>query len=1562
MNATSPASDQPTQSRAYLQSVFSDRPSLEDVANTLLQEALTERFASQALNPRTLAIGQTVTLATEGDTTGYRHVRSVADALIERVMQGKAVNYTLGQHVVLQTGRQTHSPVSTGLTVDDLEQVINQLGPFLVGRFQERLAGYWSECPALIDPVSTRWRIVSEQLRRSLRNAPQNPPLSTAQAQSLLGNLYSVQADRDKFTGPDTLRISLIYAVSGAGSGEWLTVLVLQRWLAGKHHYYLYSPGTSLLSLDSLKDLERLLPRHMSRHHPGENIRWTMLEPDNDVFDRLAQSLLEKQLRDLADIRWSTFPSVEYYKQLLNALTAPEAWFSSPTRQPYTPGEDTLPLWLQTAQPDVRQLYSQWLEDLAKVERESAGASYLDGLDTITVYARKALQAQMAEDYPQEVVIDPDQYALAFTRTQGGTVGWTQTTQRSLTEWALENPFASPYARVEIKNLKQPGYVPDWWIKIPYLKRLIQRVDIGKYYPVLLEQKLISDESEAQRRRRLFCDHARVQLPLLALENMQRGHWGFTLAGFKTLCTLLHPQAAASLPAQQQPVAARPLAFLLHAGGKAHVAHNMFIIGATNAAHSPHVLYQPAGTPMLLQFASRQSLLDAIARSGTALNTAVLDSLDNSSRELFGNGGFLNPHVQRQLQGDEYDPVQASSPALLSDEQVVGDFLSHVFTQNAKALVAQAKAQSVSNDVLRWAAFRSDLWQIFNTALPLLRGPLASAGWLVQLMHSTQVLVSLRQADDEAEAGARAEFISTLAGLLLHHVATLDERLGLAQVKPHIASEQLGAVPAPQATQQSGTMLMQPAPLAEISPMYAPSWSSATALLSPALQADLATFRWRSKNAMSFQPSPAISEYAETQGPIKGLYRVFIRPQRVHLHAHIAGELYPVAAVEDGYRVADLNQPGRLGPWVKSDGDGHWSFDFRLRLSGGMPRKKSLPSRADLQRRNLELAEEYTQATSDLLKVEEGVQTTLALFERMHASEREKFTDQHRETIQRHYQEQLQKQERHQLQRMDVLRRKNENQPIARFEFELMQQLENSVENLCQQIAQKVLIRSAARPSPAVAERWFQELESDDDQVVARAHAQSIASLSSLAKLNQQLLELSLKEQTHLAELTAIPGYDPASHPLSDWTRMSWTPLDWRIKLIEVYQGLVLKRRPLPAEHEDFITTKRTLDLLIREVLSHKNLLAADELARDKRIELLGNVMDQYAVIRDRLDFVGQAYPDLFEINYFEKLIQLIVNTQGEAEHSQALLLRKKASEPPLVVAPRRPSGSRQRLIVTRDKQVLRGQVRERTPESDAEIIDVEDPIDHQKLGAFRENEKDGEWEEIPVEKPRDHAPGRAVKSLLGDADHLLAQVDRAMIDARKIAQKSNSPISVEAELTRIADSLLENAQKLRQAIGSAPANAREASRLSELEDAAKKLTEEGRQLRIEIIKRNPPEAARIQYLKDQQEIEILRVEGRIKLRRDGDYLQEYLIRDNERRPLAYAHFHYRTEDAGATVFTAGHLKRPDQRYVSFISVEGQTEQKMLTVYRSDINSRLAESLFFGTTQSTPRRGWVDYW
>lgn len=938
MSTTLSTADQLTQSRRYLEEVFADRPRLEQVAEALLQRECEAYLPGFALNVGLLGIGGISSAPADEKNVTYDQWLSLSDTLLKRVMRGRLLNLTAGVHVLVEkTGRGPWVPLANAPSVDEIEAIINRVAPSLLKAFQSSLADYWSQAP-LQDRLSSRWRIVANHLRRCLMFGPQLPPLSSDEYQRVLGRFYPVKAERVQCLGPGVLSVYQLYAREEGGAGEWLVVLLIESRAATVSTYYLFSPSSGLQRLAGIEDLASLLPLHMSRHSTGRRVEWAVREPEEDVFDAMAQMLLEKQLRDLAALRWSDFPDQDWYKHRFSRLTAPSVWFGGALERG-TITEQALPVWLQGASTQDRLHASRLLKNLYTAQIDAAGADFMDGLEPIHVYARHALQERMRLDYPQEVVINPDDYLLTFTRTQGGTVGWTESISRTLTEWALDNPFVDPYAQVRITNHVEPGYIPDWWFTIAYVKRLIPAVDIGKHYPQLLQRKLLDDPVERRRRERLFVAQVRTQLPLVALENLLRQSCGITRTGLRWI------EAAVRLTAQERQVGGdeivvRPLAFLTQAGSRVYPAANMFVIGPRDSALLPHLLYHPGSAQPLHEWATRQDLLTAIARVGP-LQTEVLNSLEPQGRGIFGNGGFLQPHTQRYGQGDEFAPLLVPGPGLLCDQQVPGDFLAYVYSSNAQALVTRAQEQSRSNDAKRWAAFRSELWQLFNVVMPLLRGPLASVGWLYQSMLSAKTLLELPQTGaDERRAAAIANAVADLAGILLYPAAGLDERLGLA-----------GAQPQPPAT-RSAALVRQAAnvhelrrnAVADITSMDI-GWRSAGSL-SPAQQKTLDSYKWRQQG----RPWPVTARNIETTGAKKGLVRVPTAGDGFQLHVLIEGGLYPVAETEYGFRVVDTLQPQRIGPWVKRDSAGSWGFDLRLRLRGGGPKTNGAACRNSAQR------------------------------------------------------------------------------------------------------------------------------------------------------------------------------------------------------------------------------------------------------------------------------------------------------------------------------------------------------------------------------------------------------------------------------------------------------------------------------------------------------------------------------------------------------------------------------------------------------------------------------------
>ncbi|AZF17751.1 dermonecrotic toxin domain-containing protein [Pseudomonas sp. R3-18-08] len=1550
----SPAIQQASASRDYLSPLFAARPRLTAVAQSLLQEWIKDWAMGNSLQASDLWVG----VQREGAGPGFSQLQTLSDALIRRCMIREPLNYTPGHHRLLASST-TSGPVSTtgteAVSIDDIELMLNTLAPELGKAFTSHLVAYWnSAVPA--NASLTRWRAVSNHLHLGLQRARQNPPLNALEREMLLGDEAYVtrQANRTGTTWDNNgLRFYQVYAASEGQPGQWPPLLVLRRQVNQQEVVLVYIPPIQLLRLDQLADVGALLPRYMSEYTPGLSIQWVLKEIDSNPFDYLAQSLLEKQLRDLARIDWSQYAEIADYEQLFKDLTDPLAWFD-PDRNTPLINEEQLPLWLQTASTADRLTYGQLLSRLTQVQQRTAGAGFMDGLDPIDVYARKALQRQMALDYPQEVLINPDDYRLTFTRTQGGTVGWTQQTVLTLTQSALENPFATPYAGVEISNQAEPGYVPDWWIKPTYLKKLIETVNVGRHYPALLKDRLILNAVESGRRRRLFIDQMTVQLPLQALEYCLSKRQGVTFSGFQVVRALL-----ADEPAQRQvdgeAIVARPLAFLTYEGSAAHRAGNMFVIGPRDNSTLPHILYRPGHTEALRQFPSREALLQAIAQGDSTLQGAVLESFSEQDRALFRNGGFMQPHTQRFLQGDEHEPLYTPSPVLLSDTPVSGDFLASVFDENARSLWQRAEKQSTSNEALRWTLFKNDLWQVFGAFLPLIRGPVATAGWLYTLLSSLHTYVRLPQeADPTARADALAELLSSMSALLLNHALTLDERLAVNPAKMPIRPRLIESDFSPPVHQKKTPSTFAWRRLhADITEMNL-SWSDPSGQPTGRLKTALETFKWR---PAAGEQSPDILKNVERTGPLRGLVSRPVTGAEPHHLAVLQGALYAVKKFEGCLRVVDLKQPGRWGPWIRRNNRGVWTIDLQMRLRGAGPKKTVAARRAQIQHYNQELQNKYHDVTARLMTAERAVQIASTL------NENPALSMQQRPAIRASLVSKLEEQMRFQFEKLDLLYAKNHNQPLPGFEQELIQQQEALVDNLQHQMAVVIQERHDAAPPKAVQNQWLAQLDETDESTAQAAHKNIQDYLGKVAGFNDRLIELSTLEKNNLQQLMSVPGFDLSRSTLAQ-DPVQAAPLDWMFAQLDVYKSLVLRRPPLPEEFDDFVHLKQLCDSVMLAIASQKYVQAPGLVSPELRISGLEKLIHEYTDTQSWLIYYKQAQSGLIDPEHLMGLWRQIDKVRQMAEQDLALAISEQSHIPERQPTPTPSLSPGKRVIRDRKQRVWVGQERERTPELDVEIMDVIGPVDNQPVISFRKNATTEEWEENIEPKKPSFRPARSLKKLLADARDLLSKGPSTISREQKESLKSKTPNSTEAHLARLADAMDEVAGKIRDIWAQEPARKKAADEqlVDKLTQGATGLREQGRLLRVAIIERNLPNEAGIEYLKAQGEIDISLIEGRVKLKSENDYLQEYVIHKKNRQVLAYAHFHYSAADTANPQFNVAHLKLPEQRYLSFASLAVQPKENILPIYYSRISPRLAEPLFLSVTRSIKRHGRKDYW
>jgi hypothetical protein len=211
----------------------------------------------------------------------------------------------------------------------------------------------------------------------------------------------------------------------------------------------------------------------------------------------------------------------------------------------------------------------------------------------------------------------------------------------------------------------------------------------------------------------------------------------------------------------------------------------------------------------------------------------------------------------------------------------------------------------------------------------------------------------------------------------------------------------------------------------------------------------------------------------------------------------------------------------------------------------------------------------------------------------------------------------------------------------------------------------------------------------------------------------------------------------------------------------------------------------------------------------------------------------------------------------------------------------------------------------------------------------------------------------------LPDLNTQIAQGQTQLDSVENFIQKTEAnaknpgriPVEIEELFQQKADQLDENARNLEQARLRANTTDEPPAVIAELNEARDRLYAEGYRIRVEMIKRQPPTAARVEWLLSKDEIDIVSVGDRRRLKGPRrDYLQEYEIRERRtQKPLWYAHFHYASLDAAVDAFTAAHLKLLEQRRMAgaFDLRSATSNPQVIAIYRSEISPQLARSLFF---------------
>ncbi|VVM87743.1 hypothetical protein PS662_02663 [Pseudomonas fluorescens] len=403
------------------------------------------------------------------------------------------------------------------------------------------------------------------------------------------------------------------------------------------------------------------------------------------------------------------------------------------------------------------------------------------------------------------------------------------------------------------------------------------------------------------------------------------------------------------------------------------------------------------------------------------------------------------------------------------------------------------------------------------------------------------------------------------------------------------------------------------------------------------------------------------------------------------------------------------------------------------------------------------------------------------------------------------------------------------------------------------------------------------------------------------------------------------------------------------LKLLQVSLGRELCLKAEPTQTPD---AQRALENLINDAaLNIQSSLVSDDeslLNLGERIETMSNLAEQFAVIDQRFLDIVEEFPEQIVKERLDQVQSRIASFSKDTVDQLANLLREQRLVEP-VAGPSRPQAPAKKIIKTRYKGTLIGEQR-----TDAEdLVDVKETLTG-KITTFHEKTP-GVW----VVRDTAKAPPAKVKADLGKS----VGAGQALLDGlaafnRRIDTHVSGTQRIPVE---IEDLYHLHAARLREAAGAID-SALIALNLTDdpvtsagtvsksLDTAATALYEKGHSTRVQMIKQQPPTAARIEWLKGEKEVDISKnpVRKRLKGARK-DYLDEYEVLDfKTREVLWYAHFHYADATAAVGTFTAAHLKTKAQRLLAgAFDVRGESDQELIAIYRSEISRPLASSLFF---------------
>lgn len=1537
---------------------FSGRPTLRSVVRALLEKSLKKKF-NPPITPIHLDKLNIIWTVDEAERAlDVARQQPIVEAVLEHIALGTPINYTFYEYeqcylAELSDGTEPSSQTPPFLSMSQVEQSIREVVRDWVWGYQQALVDYWNQP---IEGYRSRHHWLGAffgELIISYANTGEG--FSDEQVDVLRQVFkYPLHADRLRILGRTRPKVyfAQVRATAASTRVEYLMPDILVVYpIEAREQLLVCKPSGHIESFASLSAYGRYLGRTVSALDQVDTLLWKRYEADDDVLQTQAMIVLNIQLERITAFQNTLGADklgIASLERQLWLISDPASVFDEENEglsQPLGRVLQALPDWLKNANVRDRFAYRAHLIDLANVMRKSKGRVFDEGIPDLHSYASKVLREQMLNDQPLAPGYYSDDIELDFTVASGqlNTAGVIEHVNYTLTELALQNLIAVPSGHMTIKH-KHNQLIQDWWMTPAYIKSLIQRVNVGGNYPALIKRLLIDDLPEAQRREMLFTDQLRAALPIRALEMMLNKQGAMTSWGYRCVAALMQLDPSARL-LEGKSVDIYPLALLKTPRAAPDFVRAMYVIGLSDDPMGRCVLYRPLFRDVLLEYPSVLALHKAMSTSG-ALRESVLHWLPDAVRAGY-TSGTLNPWAQ-----------PSSADTLIYLRPLGNNFVHDVFHESALALALMADQQSVSNTESRWASLKEGGWLLLNTFLPMVRGPIAIAGWLLLTVSAVkQDFRALASDDEHTKAPAIIDLLFNIA-LVLLHVAN-KPALTSSQVQPledaHVASVETSFIasdnkqymPPVEVNVQQGEVYFSDIPVGNQLSALDFSWFK-----NPTIHFNFAQLSWLDINRAPYPEGKTPVSY----GPEKGLYVVNNK-----WHVLINGFSYEVSPEDEGWVVVSPKDPLDTGPWIKSNGDGVWQFDTGMYLRGGGPKRRQQVQARFLARdqRIKELNEKYEAMGRRETQVNTELNAARARVQETHSGATAQSLTYLEKTVRiKHFRTLLEKTKIEYTLERDSFR---ERHTLLQHPQDHIKEatLNRTLFNIASDIAyaQHVFITLIIDLHPEFMEANCQTLAINDvERFINMRRDLYKAQEKHLEDFRAQVISLQvLRESPRLgftmakeSSRTVMPKVTQAEGKF----RLA-TELDFLTAHMITLVDLVPKA-PFSSQWHALVEIIWPLTFTVQ---SHAQLMEPELFSHAERVEVLSDIQERYARAHDALAILHLDVGDQFNLGDFNRLVEMVQGLSINCETQLNEQLRLENEWLPAQPGPSRSVQQTTKIIRTRKHGILIGVLHSAGPGT--QVVEVGEfrsgdpldrslsPVSNRPKLTFRESSPN-QWE---VLEPLAVLPAmRAIGAIRSECNERLGRVDPQINRIKVYAKNSKFPLELEEILERDAHKLDGLAIEIERDFGTElnvekPKPGTPRSLLNRLREGAQKLREQA----MWVLKSLPPTESTVEYLLKKNEVRLAKEGERVKMFGPrNDYVQEYQVLTSNNQVLWYAHLHYPQLNTAVSAPSAAHFKLRLQRKLSKQSLEAKAKpgERVLEVHYGKISKKMLTDRF----------------